>query len=474
MKKVILVLLGIVFCFSIFSQESNYNISIQLKGYTDSIAYLGNYYGDKLAISDTSSAFDGEIVFRGTEPLKQGVYFLVGMKHDKLFEFLIGDDQEFQISSSLNAPPDQTTFTGSDENELFYTYLDYNRRSYMEMKSLRSTLASLPPGNDSIPVLRAQMEDINNESIDYKLNIISKHPNSVIAVLFNVMREPEVPDFFTADGRHDSLASYLYYRKHYWEYVNIGDDRFLRTPVFSKKLERYLDEVLSGHPDTLIKEIDRMIALTDEQSEMRTYLLWHITNKYETSRVMSYDKIFVHMANTYFTDRDYEWLHPTVRKNMLNRAKQLQNVLIGSPAPPLIMGDTGMQFRSLYEVEAEYTIVLFWSSSCGECKKEVETIKEYCDSIDIDMKIYAVNTDTTSTKWKKFIERKKLDWINVNGNLSLTGDYHQLYDIYSTPVIYLLNNEKAIIAKRLSADKLPAVIDRYRDENLSSFTGIRK
>ena len=197
---------------------------------------------------------------------------------------------------------------------------------------------------------------------------------------------------------------------------------------------------------------------------MQNYLLWYFTNTYETSKVMGYDKIFVLMVDTYFTGQGYDWLHPTVQQNMINRVDQLRNVLIGSYAPALVMADTAEKFISLHQLDAEYTIILFWSSTCGECKQEVSSIDNYLKSSSIDIKVYGVNTDTSFSAWKEFITEHELEWVNVNGNMSLTGDYHQLYDIYSTPVIYLLDDQRTIIAKRIQADKLPAIINRHRNE----------
>ena len=48
---------------------------------------------------------------------------------------------------------------------------------------------------------------------------------------------------------------------------------------------------------------------------------------------------------------------------------------------------------------------------------------------------------------KKFIKKEKMNWINVNGPRTLTKNFHDLYDIISTPVIYVLNENKEIIAK---------------------------
>jgi thiol-disulfide isomerase/thioredoxin len=419
-----------------------------------------------MAIADTSSVRQDNILFSGDTPLKQGVYFLVTHDKKKAFEFMIGSDQHFNIEKVYAAPPHEVRFEGSEENEIFYNYLNYNKESYERVNELRAMMQELSPESDSLVILQNELEKVNEEGINYKLEIIEQYPGSVTAMLFNVMREPEVPDFLLDNGRQDSNTAYLYYRKHYWEYVDFSDDRFLRTPVFHRKLERYMNKVVPGHPDTLIREIDTMIAKTPENSEMQHYLLWYFTNTYETSKVMGYDKIFVHMVDTYFTNQGYEWLHPTVKQNMIDRVNQMRNVLIGSFAPALVMSDTAQKFISLHQVEADFTIIFFWSSTCGECRQEAEILDNYLDNTEIDLAIYGVNTDTALSKWADYVVKHDLDWVNVNGNYSLTGDYHQLYDIYSTPVIYVLDEQKTIIAKRIAAAKVAGVIERYRiDKN---------
>jgi hypothetical protein len=114
---------------------------------------------------------------------------------------------------------------------------------------------------------------------------------------------------------------------------------------------------------------------------------------------------------------------------------------------------------------ADYVIMIFWISTCSECSHEVDKLNELYESSDLDIKIYGINADTSFSQWKSYINRKELDWVHVNGNISLTGDYHDIYDIYSTPVIYVLDEDKKIIAKRLSADKIPAILNRQKNKN---------
>ena len=461
MKKAILNLWILLLATHVFSQTEGYQIIVSLEGYTDSIAYIGHYYGDKLALSDTADARKGHIIFEGDRPLRQGVYFFVSQQRKKSFEFLVGDKQEFTLQTRLGASPSEMVIIGSDENTLFYDYLSQNIDTYNKAKALQETLSKLPEGSDSVALIQAEIDSINENSINYKLKLMKEHPDALTTLLFTVMREPEVPELFLEDGRQDSTAAYLYYRNHYWDGVDFSDDRILRTPVFHRKLERYMDQVIQKHPDSIIVVINHMIHQTGENSEMKEYLLWYFTQKYETSKVMGYDRIFVYLVDEYFTDQTYEWLNPTVQQNLINRVNTLRNVLIGEFAPALIMADTNNEFVSLHQMKAEYTIVIFWTSTCGECKKEVNSLKEFYSETDLDLGIYAVNTDTVVSEWKKYIIQKKVDWVHVNGNFSLTGDYHDLYDIYSTPVLYVLDENKKIIAKRLPAENIPDFLRRH-------------
>jgi hypothetical protein len=74
------------------------------------------------------------------------------------------------------------------------------------------------------------------------------------------------------------------------------------------------------------------------------------------------------------------------------------------------------------------------------------------------VEVYAVDIADDEAKWKKFIKEKNLDWFNVHDKYH-TYFFHQLYDIYSTPVIYLLDENKKIKAKRIDVDQLSGFID---------------
>jgi hypothetical protein len=69
--------------------------------------------------------------------------------------------------------------------------------------------------------------------------------------------------------------------------------------------------------------------------------------------------------------------------------------------------------------------------------------------------VYAVQTkDELFETWRKFIIEKKLnEFINVFDPIHL-NNLKEKFDIYSTPVIYILDKDKRIKAKRLGADQV--------------------
>jgi thiol-disulfide isomerase/thioredoxin len=116
----------------------------------------------------------------------------------------------------------------------------------------------------------------------------------------------------------------------------------------------------------------------------------------------------------------------------------------------------------LYDIKARYTILAFWDPTCSHCKVEVPELHHIYDSLKtkgVSIEVFAVGIESDPELWKKFIREHNLDWINVTDPANQTR-FRDFYDIYSTPVIYLLDDQKRIIAKRLDPQKALDFISR--------------
>jgi hypothetical protein len=81
---------------------------------------------------------------------------------------------------------------------------------------------------------------------------------------------------------------------------------------------------------------------------------------------MGMEGVFVHMVDNYYTNNQAYWLDTAQTFRILERAKSLKPLLVGKKAPALVLEDTLGKPRSLYDVKAKYTVLLFWDPDCGQ------------------------------------------------------------------------------------------------------------
>jgi thiol-disulfide isomerase/thioredoxin len=139
-------------------------------------------------------------------------------------------------------------------------------------------------------------------------------------------------------------------------------------------------------------------------------------------------------------------------------------------APELILFDTLRRPVSLHHMPGDYTLLLFWSPTCGHCRDIIPAVynvfDRYADSLNITA--FAILTEpdeTTVEKWKKFISNHNITnrrWVNLNGG-EANVDWREVYDITTTPQIFLIENkEHKFIAKKLNADLLEQIFKQLK------------
>ena len=180
---------------------------------------------------------------------------------------------------------------------------------------------------------------------------------------------------------------------------------------------------------------------------------------------MGFDKIFVYMVDKYFLsgEMDY-WSNDLLKNNLKERADQLKNSLIGMQAPNLTLATINREPKSIYDLKNTYSVLYFYDPDCYHCKKETPVLKSFYDSTSYDVGVFTISVDTSMQKMSNYIKEMKIeDWVNTNGTQSYDNDFQKLYDALTTPTIYLLNEKKEIIAKKIAAKQLEEVITNYEN-----------
>ena len=454
---------------SVPKPASGRNIPITLTPLKNCKVYLGSYLGTGRTLVDSAMLNEkSQGVFKGDKKLPGGIYFVVSPQMTIQFELLMDDIQQFSIKGDTSLK-DQATIIGSKDNDLFKTYTAYSVEKGQLRQQLSTAYKAATNKADSTRLYNS-LTTLDKEVQQYRANIIQQHPNSLLAMFFNTMKTPETPAIPVVNGKPDSTYPFRYVKEHFWDDVAFNDDRLLRTPFFEPKLDDYFRYYVSPEPDSIIEEVKYILLSARTGKEIYPYLLTKFTNKYMNPEFMGQDKVFVYLFENFYAKGDTMILNPASRKTVTERAYSLMANQLGKPAPVLNLTDTTGKTVSLYNLKSEFTVVAFWDPNCGHCKDEMPRLDSFYQNKwkSLGVAVYGVNIyENEVPAWKKFITEKKLSgWTHAYQTKAAKDaeeragvpNYRQLYDIFKTPTLYLLDKEKRIIAKQLSLEQFDDLI----------------
>lgn len=434
-----------------------HHIVISVTGWKDTLVWLGNYYGQKTYLTDSARLnAEGIAVFSGPEKYAEGIYFLL-MPNRRFFEMLMGKEQVFSVRADTSDLVRKISFEHSPDNNLFNDYNHFLGDMNDKGEQIKSQLRQARSAADSMQV-RQDQKDLNEQIFQFRKTFIQAHPSSLLAEIFRAMLDTDIPPApRLPNGHTDSSFAFSYAKAHYWDNVDFSDSALLRTPIYEGRLQRYFEQFVMPFPDSINAEADLLLDKTGANREMFKFTLWWLTYNYETSKYMGMDAVFVHLVEKYYVPGDAYWLSKDQQQKIIDRAYTLSSNLIGEKAPALDLLDSTMQHHiSLYDIHAKYTLIVFWDPTCGHCQLEVPKMDSAyrADWEKKGVRVLGVRTGGTKQEWQAFIAAHHLgDWINA-WDPENQSNYRQLYDVYMTPVVYLLDSDKKIVAKMLGVKEL--------------------
>ncbi len=443
-------------------QAQGYKISFKIEGLADTTVLLGNYFGESTYVKDTAIVDgNGRFTFDGKKKLDEGMYFLV-LNKSRIFDFLVSNDQEFELQTTTKDYVNDLKVIGDIENTEYLKDMLFNVERNQEAEPFVKVIRDSTSSESQIEAARSALDAINDKVIQYQDKVIAAHPDNLLSKIFLAYRRIDIPD--AKEGTDSKEFGYWYLRNHYWDNFDLSDPALLRLdrPIYKQKIESYFDNMLLQDPDTILSEIKRLSKIAKGNQDTYKYFVWTTTLMYQNPEIMGLDRIFVDLYDTFFQTGEMDfWANAQLKKNLKERADQLRLSLIGNTAPNMIMMDQNKQMQSLYNVKNKYTIIYFFDPDCGHCKKETPVLHDFYENTKFDVGVFAVSADTSMVKMQKYIKDMNLNWITVNGPRTSTGSYHNSYDATTTPTLYVLDDKKKIIAKKIPAARLEDFLTQY-------------
>ncbi len=461
MRLIFILFLSLLVSQSAFADKTGYKIDLGIKDYPGEEVILASYYGNSNLIVDTfPKSKNGTFIMKGDEQLDGGVYLVIMPPANKFFEIIIDKEQIFSIQCDTLDFIKSMKIKGSEENKIFYEYLNFISKKRDEAGKIGEELKSAKTDEDKEKIQKKR-DALDDEVSEYFNSISEKYPRSLNNNIIKAAQPVKMPDELQKEGADDG-ARYLYYKTHYFDNLDLTDDRMLRTNFLFKRIEYYMNKLTVQTPDSIAVSVDRILSPMKKDGDMFKYYLVHFLNHFAKSKVVGMDAVYVSIFNNYYAKGLAPWTDKETYKKIEENVKSLEPILIGKTAPDFRMKKRDGTPLTLSEVKSEYTILYFWDADCGHCKKASPKMKEFYSKFkNKNVQILAVCTEVGEDVKKCWdtIDEREYEWMNLVDPF-MQSRYKTNYYIKSTPQIFILDKDKKIIMKRIGAEQLDEVMDK--------------
>jgi thiol-disulfide isomerase/thioredoxin len=467
MIRRLLITLTISIIYSVFLHaEKNCHISLYVDApnYSGQYLKIGHYFGYQTLLIDSIKA-DKKGSFAFSDSLHTGIYLLHTPSNDS-YEFIITESGKLNIQFYEEDNQIRMQISGNTITEAFNTYLNRVRTMKIQIDSMKSLSDHTETYSEKIAIKRVSKRLIDSVDIitmkyaeEYEGTLLSDYLRALLPINMPLIRIPEQvsnPDSFRW------VQSHTYFRKHYLDNVNFGDNGLIYTPVLEDKLTTYLTKIIEQDPESITNAIDTILQSLKD-TEVNQYITEMLVDHYSKLKHKAIEEyVFVHLIKDYYLAGKAPWANNR-QIGILNDEYNLHKpASLYQEAPKILLPDQYNKQHSLESIQSDYTVVIFWDYECPYCRRAIEDVKKVLLKYEAkNIQAFTVFTGKDLDVWKAFLARKiPQDWINTQ----LDNKYAivRMYNISQTPAIFLLGSDKTILSKNLTASAL----DSYFNKNL--------
>lgn len=150
-----------------------------------------------------------------------------------------------------------------------------------------------------------------------------------------------------------------------------------------------------------------------------------------------------------------------ITKRLKEKLEVLKQTSIGGTVADIKMRDETGTELSLYKTKAKYTLVDFWGSWCGPCRREAVGLAEaYTKYKPLGFEIYGVALESDMAVWKNAKESDKRVWPNVLSMKEFETDAAYDYAVTALPANFLIDENGKVVAKDIHDEALNTKLEK--------------
>jgi len=343
--------------------------------------------------------------------------------------------------------PDKTiSFTKSEENILYKKYLD-------EISDLQEAL-------DSIQIAVLQNPTLNKKETYKKiLSNINKVQNKYLELSKNKYIEPFVKAFLRNNSPEIETSADNYMnnlKNNYFDKIDFSNKTLMNSFFLTDRISDYVfyfhysDD--QNMQQSLYKEAIKTVLLKIKNQSYQKEIIEYLISQFESSKNLE--------IIDYLFEKHYNALPEALQDKKFKTEKlALFATEIGRIAPDFSWTEKGKKLQLSSLNEAENYVLVFWSTSCSHCLREIPQLHTFLkDKKNIKVIAFALEKD--AFVWENYSKTNLYGWHNVLGLKKWENQVAKTYQIVSTPSYFVLNKNKKIIAKQEEIEDLKALFEK--------------
>lgn len=377
--------------------------------------------------------------------------------------FVVLANQNTQIQGDLLSVAESVKVIKGEENQVFTTYVrEHTKREqalsawvYLQKSYQSDSLFSIQKTPSK--AIDSEIKRIKKEDKDYLKNIDQKSYISYFLPLRKLVSSVSTIAQYRTEEIPETLEAF---RK-----IDYTDPRLYKSGLFKEVIDNHfwLLENMGQSTDSSFKQmnisIDYLVANLSKDEKKFNEITKHIFNLLE--------KHSLYQASEYLAIKVLNQNSCTINDNLANQLESYRAMKKGNIAPDIVFNGTTLQkgvnvenLNKLFDIKAEFKVVIFGASWCPACSQELgQLLSVYDKWKSKGVEVVFVSLDTDKEQFKNFASIlpciSSCDFKKWESKAAI--DYH----VFATPTFYLLDKEQKIILRPNSIYQVDSWVDFY-------------
>lgn len=458
-KILLIIALSYLVSIGLYAQtnENRFRLEVTAKQYKEHMLYFANYWqGNTYKLDSCLLDSRGQgIVELDATKVPAGQYLLY-IEPDLRIEMLIDKEQK-NIKAVIPKDLSKSTITGSPDTEGYWRYLNSVKKLNEKIEKLNEDINNAK-SEIAKAKFQAEIDALQSEIDKATWNVINNNKGSWLSSYLKGTIGLQLPEelMLPTVKRSDVLK---YVQTHYFDNLDMTDVRLQRTSYFYDLVNSYLDNWVEPDWDSTVSAYSNLVARTKPEKEAFEPFLSAMLNKSLSSPIMGMENVWARLAEDYIFHKEID-IDSTALMQLKTKYENIKLNRIGMTAQDMTMITIDGDTLNLFDVEAEYIILEFFSPTCGYCREDMTYLAKefYLNYKEKGVRIVAFNLGESADVWKDFVKECGMrEFINCNDPI-YKSEYWMKYDTSRVPMSYVLDKNKKIVGKGISRDNLEKLI----------------